>query len=136
MQRVVVTGLGAVTPVGVGVKAYWDAITAGQSGIGPLTLVDPEPVPSKVAAECLDFDPAASLGPKEARRLDRSTQFALTAAREAWEDSGIEDGVDREGSASGAQPSSSGMRTWTVVAPWPSSTRACASARRSGWART
>ena len=81
MQRVVVTGLGAVTPVGVGVKAYWDAITAGQSGVGPLTLVDPEPVPSKVAAECLEFDPAASLGPKEARRLDRSTQFALTSAR-------------------------------------------------------
>jgi len=53
-------------------------------------------VPSKVAAECLDFDPAASLGPKEAKRLDRSTQFALTAAREAWEDSGIEDGVDKD----------------------------------------
>ena len=96
MQRVVVTGLGAVTPVGVGVGNYWDAICAGQSGVGPLTLVDPEPVPSKVAAECLDFDPAASLGPKEARRLDRSTQFALTAAREAWEDSGIEGGVDKD----------------------------------------
>jgi 3-oxoacyl-[acyl-carrier-protein] synthase II len=96
LQRVVVTGLGAVTPVGVGAKAYWDAICAGQSGLGPLTLVDPEPVPSKVAAECLDFDPAASLGPKEAKRLDRSTQFALTSAREAWEDSGIEDAVDKD----------------------------------------
>jgi uncharacterized membrane protein YraQ (UPF0718 family) len=63
VRRVVVTGLGAVTPVGVGAKAYWDAITAGRSGVGPLTLVDPEPVPSKVAAECRDFDPAASLGP-------------------------------------------------------------------------
>ena len=48
-----------------------------------------------MAAECLDFDPA-SLGPKEARRLDRSTQFALTAAREAWDDSGIEGGVDKD----------------------------------------
>jgi 3-oxoacyl-[acyl-carrier-protein] synthase II len=96
LQRVVVTGLGAVTPVGVGVRSYWDAICAGQSGVGPLTLVDPEPVPSKVAAECLDFDPTASLGPKEARRLDRSTQFALTAAREAWDDSGIEEGADRD----------------------------------------
>jgi 3-oxoacyl-[acyl-carrier-protein] synthase II len=96
LQRVVVTGLGAVTPVGVGVKNYWDAICAGQSGVGPLTLVDPEPVPSKVAAECLEFDPAASLGPKEARRLDRSTQFALTSAREAWEDSGIEGAVDKD----------------------------------------
>jgi len=94
--RVVVTGLGAVTPVGIGVKAYWDAITAGRSGLGPLTLVDPEQVPSKVAGECLDFDPAVALGPKEARRLDRSTQFALSAAREAWQDSGIEGTVDKD----------------------------------------
>jgi 3-oxoacyl-[acyl-carrier-protein] synthase II len=96
VRRVVVTGLGAVTPVGVGAKAYWDAITAGRSGVGPLTLVDPEPVPSKVAAECLDFDPAASLGPKEAKRLDRSVQFALTSAREAWEDARIEGAVDKD----------------------------------------
>src|SRR5919201_1171870 len=96
MRRVVITGLGAVTPVGVGVKAYWDQITAGHSGTRPLTLVDPDPLPSKVAAECIDFDPAASLGAKEARRLDRSVQFALTSAREAWEDSGIEGKVDRD----------------------------------------
>jgi 3-oxoacyl-[acyl-carrier-protein] synthase II len=96
VRRVVVTGLGAVTPVGVGAKAYWDAITAGHSGVGPLTLVDPELVPSKVAAECLDFDPATSLGPKEAKRLDRSTQFALTSAREAWEDARIEGAVDKD----------------------------------------
>jgi 3-oxoacyl-[acyl-carrier-protein] synthase II len=96
VRRVVVTGLGAVTPVGVGAKAYWDAITAGRSGVGPLTLVDPEPVPSKVAAECRDFDPAASLGPKEAKRLDRSVQFALTSAREAWEDARIDGAVDKD----------------------------------------
>jgi 3-oxoacyl-[acyl-carrier-protein] synthase II len=96
VRRVVVTGIGAVTPVGVGAKAYWDAITAGRSGVGPLTLVDPEPLPSKVAGECLDFDPAASLGPKEAKRLDRSTQFALTSAREAWEDARIEGAVDKD----------------------------------------
>jgi 3-oxoacyl-[acyl-carrier-protein] synthase II len=97
VRRVVVTGLGAVTPVGVGVKAYWDAISAGRSGLGPLTRVDPDLVPSKVAAECSDFDPAASLGAKEARRFDRSTQFAMTAAREAWQDSGIEGKVDKDG---------------------------------------
>jgi 3-oxoacyl-[acyl-carrier-protein] synthase II len=96
VRRVVVTGLGAVTPVGVGVKAYWDAISAGRSGVGPLTRVDPDLVPSKVAAECTDFDPAASLGAKEARRFDRSTQFAMTAAREAWQDSGIEGKVDKD----------------------------------------
>ena len=96
MRRVVVTGLGAVTPVGVGVKAYWDAITTGRSGLGPLTLVDPDLVPSKVAAECSDFDPTVSLGAKQARRFDRTTQFAMTAAREAWEDSGIEGKVDKD----------------------------------------
>jgi 3-oxoacyl-[acyl-carrier-protein] synthase II len=96
VRRVVVTGLGAVTPVGVGVKAYWDAITTGRSGLGPLTLVDPDLVPSKVAAECSDFDPTVSLGAKQARRFDRTTQFAMTAAREAWEDSGIEGKVDKD----------------------------------------
>jgi 3-oxoacyl-[acyl-carrier-protein] synthase II len=96
VRRVVVTGLGAVTPVGVGVKAYWDAITAGRSGLGPLTLVDPDLVPSKVAAECKDFDPTVSLGAKQARRFDRTTQFAMTAAREAWEDSRIEGKVDKD----------------------------------------
>jgi 3-oxoacyl-[acyl-carrier-protein] synthase II len=96
VRRVVVTGLGAVTPVGVGVEAYWDGITAGRSGVGSLTLVDPEPIPSKVAAECVDFDPSVALGTKEARRLDRSTQFALTAAREAWQDSEIEGKVDKD----------------------------------------
>jgi 3-oxoacyl-[acyl-carrier-protein] synthase II len=96
VRRVVVTGLGAVTPVGVDVESYWDAITAGRSGVGPLTLVDPEQVASKVAAECTDFDPAAALGPKEARRLDRSTQFALTAAQQAWDDAGIEADADRD----------------------------------------
>jgi 3-oxoacyl-[acyl-carrier-protein] synthase II len=96
VRRVVVTGLGAVTPVGVGVKAYWDGITAGRSGLRPLTLVDPDAIPSKVAGECVDFDPSVALGAKQARRLDRSTQFALTAATEAWEDSDIDGKVDKD----------------------------------------
>jgi 3-oxoacyl-[acyl-carrier-protein] synthase II len=96
VRRVVVTGMGAVTPVGMGVKSYWDAITAGRSGVGPLTRVDPDLVPSKVAAECRDFDPTATLGAKQARRLDRSSQFAMTAALEAWEDSGIDGKVDTD----------------------------------------
>jgi 3-oxoacyl-[acyl-carrier-protein] synthase II len=96
VRRVVVTGMGAVTPVGMGVKSYWDAITAGRSGVGPLTRVDPDLVPSKVAAECRDFDPTATLGAKQARRLDRSSQFAMTAALEAWEDSGIDGKVDKD----------------------------------------
>ena len=62
MRRVVITGLGAITPVGIGVPAYWDAICAGRPGVGPLTLVDPALVPSKVGAQCLDFDAKAALG--------------------------------------------------------------------------
>ena len=96
MRRVVVTGLGAVTPVGIGVEAYWDAITAGRSGLGPLTAVDPEPLPSKVAGECSDFDPAQRLEFKEARRLDRSVQLALSATLEAWEAAGIDGKVDKD----------------------------------------
>jgi 3-oxoacyl-[acyl-carrier-protein] synthase II len=96
VRRVVITGLGAVTPVGIGVPAYWDAICAGRPGVGRLSLVDPALVPSKVAAQCLDFDPKAALGPKEARRLDRATQFALTSALEAWQDAGIEGGIDKD----------------------------------------
>jgi 3-oxoacyl-[acyl-carrier-protein] synthase II len=96
VRRVVVTGLGAVTPVGIGVEAYWDAITAGRSGLGPLTAVDPEPLPSKVAGECSDFDPAQRLEFKEARRLDRSVQLALSATLEAWEGAGIDGEVDKD----------------------------------------
>jgi len=96
VRRVVVTGLGAVTPVGIGVEAYWDAITAGRSGLGPLTAVDPEPLPSKVAGECSDFDPAQRLEFKEARRLDRSVQMALSATLEAWEAAGIDGKVDKD----------------------------------------
>ena len=64
--------------------------------MGPLTLVDPDPIPSKVAGECVDFDPSVALGAKQARRLDRSTQFALTAATEAWQDSDIDGKVDKD----------------------------------------
>ena len=94
MRRVVITGLGAVTPVGANVDAYWEAIRAGRSGVGPITAVDPASLPSKVAAECRDFDPSGLFSPKELRRLDRSTQLALAAAHEAWEDAGIQGKVD------------------------------------------
>jgi 3-oxoacyl-[acyl-carrier-protein] synthase II len=96
MRRVVVTGLGAVTPVGIGVKSYWDAIIDGRSGVGPLTIVDPEGLASRVAGECNDFDAAAMLGAKVAKRLDRSVQLGLVAAHEAWEDAGIEGTTDRD----------------------------------------
>lgn len=94
LRRVAVTGLGAVTPYGVGAKSMWDGMCAGQSTVGPMTRARAEIIPSKVAAECRDFDPGSILGSRDARRLDRSVQFALAAAREAWQDAGAEGHLD------------------------------------------
>ncbi|GAB3967403.1 beta-ketoacyl-[acyl-carrier-protein] synthase family protein [Streptomyces sparsus] len=90
MRRVVITGLGAVAPGGVGVKEYWDLLTAGRSATRTISFFDPSPFRSRVAAEC-DFDPlAAGLSHQEIRRLDRAAQFAVVSTREAVADSGID----------------------------------------------
>jgi len=88
--RVAVTGIGVVTSVGSTVDTFWDSLLAGKSGIGPVTLFDPEGCTSKVASEVRDFDPSDYMDPKEARRNDRYTQFAVGAARLAVEDSGLD----------------------------------------------
>ncbi|WP_260634714.1 beta-ketoacyl-[acyl-carrier-protein] synthase family protein [Streptomyces angustmyceticus] len=95
MRRVAITGLGAVAPGGVGIKNYWDLLTAGRSATRTITFYDASPFRSRVAAEC-DFDPAAAgLTPQEIRRLDRAAQFAVVSAREALADSGLETaGID------------------------------------------
>ncbi|WJK38227.1 beta-ketoacyl-[acyl-carrier-protein] synthase family protein [Solwaraspora sp. WMMA2056] len=89
-RTAVVTGIGVVAPGGIGVPAFWDLLTAGRSATGPITLFDPQGFRSRIAAEC-EFDPvAAGLSPEQARRLDRTTQFALVAAAEAMRDSGLD----------------------------------------------
>ncbi|CAL9574069.1 beta-ketoacyl-[acyl-carrier-protein] synthase family protein [Streptomyces sp. enrichment culture] len=89
-RRVVITGMGAVAPGGVGLKAYWELLTAGRSATRTITHFDASPFRSRVAAE-VDFDPrAAGLGPQEIRRLDRAAQFAVVSAREALQDSGLD----------------------------------------------
>ena len=89
MRRVVVTGLGVVSPVGIGVEKTWAAITAGTSGAKPISTFDASEYPTRFAATVEDFDPAALLGPKEARRASRFQQFALVSADEALKDSGL-----------------------------------------------
>lgn len=89
MRRVVVTGLGVVSPVGVGVDAMWESIVAGRSGVAPITAFDTTEYPVRFAAAIPDFDPGASLEPKEARRLSRFQQFAVVAADEAVADAGL-----------------------------------------------
>lgn len=91
-RRVAVTGIGVVAPGGHGVKAFWDLVRSGRTATRRITLFDPAPFRSRVAAEC-DFDPAAAgLSPRETRRLDRAGQFAVVAARESVLDSGLDFG--------------------------------------------
>ncbi|MDG2252037.1 MAG: beta-ketoacyl-ACP synthase II [Methylophilaceae bacterium] len=88
-RRVVVTGLGLVTPVGIGVKDSWKNIISGVSGISTITKFDPTNFSSKIAGEVKNFDPSLYLNPKDARRMDTFIQFGLVAGIEAFKDSGI-----------------------------------------------
>ncbi len=89
-RRVVVTGIGAVTPLGNTAEETWSAIKAGKSGVGPLTRVDADKFPAKVAAEVKDFDIEQYVERKEARKMDRFTHYALAASMMAHKDSGLE----------------------------------------------
>ena len=90
MDRVVITGLGAVTPLGLTVGPYWESLKAGKSGLGPLTLpAEPETLLQKIAGEVKGFDAAQHLDEREIPQLDRVSQFAIVAAREAIAQSGI-----------------------------------------------
>jgi 3-oxoacyl-[acyl-carrier-protein] synthase II len=86
----VITGLGVITPIGIGVKEYWKNLLAGKSGIRTISLFDPVNVDSKIAGEVRDFDPQNYMDKNIARRNDRYTQFAIVAADEATRDSGID----------------------------------------------
>lgn len=89
-KRVVVTGLGVVTPVGNDVPTFWNAMVAGRSGVGPITRFDASSYDTRFAAEVKDFDPIPALpSPKDVRRTDRYTHLAFAAAREAVAESGI-----------------------------------------------
>ena len=90
-QRVVITGIGTVTSYGDGIEALWDNLLGGKSGIDSVKSFDTTDYPSKVGSECLNFDAAQYMDPKEARRNDRYTQFAVAASRLALKDAGIED---------------------------------------------
>lgn len=93
-KRVVVTGLGAVTPLGNTVAETWQGLKTGKNGIGPITRFDTEKFKAKLAAEVKDFDPKAYLEVNEVLRTDRYAQFAVAAAQQAVEESGIQGQVD------------------------------------------
>ena len=87
-NRVVITGIGAVSPLGNSAPATWQSLIAGRSGVGPITQFDSSDMDTHFAAEVKGFEASAHFGAKESRRLDRCVQFALVATKEALADSG------------------------------------------------
>ena len=91
-RRVVITGLGIVSPIGNDVPTFWESVKAGKSGIRPITMIDASDMTTKIAGEVKDFNPSLRIEPKEAKKMDRFSQFAVYAALEAIEDSGLKQG--------------------------------------------
>ena len=89
-RRVVVTGMGAVTPIGNNVKDFWENVKKGTVGIGPITKFDTTDYKAHLAAEVKDFDPTIAMDKKSARRMEDFAQYAVVAAKEALEDSGLD----------------------------------------------
>jgi 3-oxoacyl-[acyl-carrier-protein] synthase II len=95
-RRVVVTGMGALTPIGNDVPSFWDSLVNGRSGIGRITLFDPVRTPSKVAGELKGFDADAIMPKKEVRRNDRYVHYAWAATLEAMADAGLSNPIEDE----------------------------------------
>jgi 3-oxoacyl-[acyl-carrier-protein] synthase II len=92
-RRVVVTGMGVITPIGNDVDSFWKSLLEGRSGTGTITRFDVSKFPTRIAAGIKGFDPCAVIDRKEVRRMDLYTQYAMYAAQEAMIDSGFGDGV-------------------------------------------
>ena len=100
MRRVVVTGIGTVTPLGIGKEVYWEGLANGRSGVRRITRFDPSELTAQIAGEVPDFDPLEFMDRKDARRMDRFTQFAVAATALALADAGLDKQVplgDRTG---------------------------------------
>lgn len=89
-RRVVVTGMGAITPIGNSVEEFWNGIKEGKTGFGPITYFDTADYRCKLAAEVKDFDPAQYMDKKSARRMEQFCQFAVAAAGQAISDAGLD----------------------------------------------
>lgn len=87
--KIVITGMGAMTPLGLTAQKFWEGLMAGQSGIGPMTLCDPTSFPCRIAGEVTGFDPVQYIDSKEARRMARFSQLAVAAALQAVEDADL-----------------------------------------------
>ncbi|NLN16572.1 MAG: beta-ketoacyl-ACP synthase II [Firmicutes bacterium] len=99
-RRVVITGMGVISPIGNSLESFWHSLVTGTSGIDKITRFDASDLSTQIAAEVKEFDPTEYLGAKEARRMDRFTQFAVVAAKKALEDAQLnidESNADRIG---------------------------------------
>jgi 3-oxoacyl-[acyl-carrier-protein] synthase II len=94
MSEVVVTGVGLVTPIGIGTKAFWEALVEGRSGAGPITSFDASDLPVRIACEIPEFDSSDYVSPREAGRMDRFTQLAVAAGSLAWDDARCSEAVE------------------------------------------
>ena len=89
-KRVVITGLGAITPFGIGKDAFWEGLMEGKNGIGKITRFDASEYGAQIAGEVKGFEPTDYIDKKESKRMDRYAQFAVAAAKLAIEDAGLD----------------------------------------------
>ncbi len=125
-RRVVVTGLGIVSPVGIGVAAAWEAISAGRSGIGPITRFDASGYATRIAGEVRGFDPGLYMSAKEARRYDSFIHYGIAAAKEALTDAGL----DKEAVA--RDPERYGVSIGSGIGGLPMIQETCFAVKESG----
>ena len=92
MERVVITGIGAVTPIGNSVPEFWEGLTSGKNGIAPITRFDTEGYKATVAGEVKDFDATKYIEKREIKHMDLFCQYAIAAATEAMEQAGLTEG--------------------------------------------
>lgn len=111
-ERVVVTGMGVVSPVGSTLETLWAGLISGKSGVGPVTRFDASDFPTRIAAEVHDFDPLRYVEKKEARHMDRFVQMAVAAAQDAYDDAHLHD-LDPERSGVAVGTGIGGMETLT-----------------------
>ncbi len=127
-RRVVITGIGAITVLGLNTMDTWNNLILGRSGIGPITAFDARHLPVRIAGEVKGFDPTRYVEPKEARRMARCSQFAIAAAQEALERSGLRIGKD-------VAPDRTGVVMGTALGGYEMSDNGTQEYRRLGWRR-
>jgi 3-oxoacyl-[acyl-carrier-protein] synthase II len=125
MRRVAVTGLGAVTPLGLDARSTWEAAVAGRSGVDWISAFDPTGFPVRIAAEVKGFEPETAVSAKDARRLERNVTLAVAAAKEAWADAGIE----------AIEPDRAGVLLGSAIGGLPGIASQVETLRERGWER-